>query len=82
MTAGGRKANAWNTLVSKIYQENKHKNGYKLKNAMMDAKKVYKPHSFNGVSADKFVSMGKSRKRGKSIGGKTKKSKRKSRGKR
>jgi len=34
---------AWSDLVSKIFKENKDKKqGYKLKDAMMDAKKVYK----------------------------------------
>ena len=35
----------WTDLVKKIYNNNKHKHGYKLKNAMKDAKKVYKKHS-------------------------------------
>lgn len=34
--------NAWAKLVQKTYKANKHKSGYKLKNAMKDAKKVYK----------------------------------------
>jgi len=34
--------NEWAKLVSKTFQENKHKAGYKLKNAMKDAKKVWK----------------------------------------
>uniref|UniRef100_A0A6C0LQD1 Uncharacterized protein n=1 Tax=viral metagenome TaxID=1070528 RepID=A0A6C0LQD1_9ZZZZ len=34
--------NKWAELVSKTFQENKHKVGYKLKNAMKDAKKVWK----------------------------------------
>ena len=34
--------NKWAQLVSKTFQENKHKVGYKLKNAMKDAKKVWK----------------------------------------
>ena len=35
--------NAWATLVSKIYKEKSRTNkNYKLKNAMKDAKKVYK----------------------------------------
>ena len=33
---------AWTDLVSKFFKENKHKEGYKLKDAMVDAKKVYK----------------------------------------
>lgn len=34
---------AWTNLVSQMYKKNKGKPGYKLKNAMKDAKKVYKP---------------------------------------
>jgi hypothetical protein len=34
--------NAWAKLVQKTYNANKHKAGYKLKNAMKDAKKEYK----------------------------------------
>ena len=33
---------AWNDLVLSIYKENKKNPNYKLKDAMMDAKKVYK----------------------------------------
>ena len=37
---------AWNDLVSKIFKENKSKNSdYKLKDAMIAAKKVYKKPS-------------------------------------
>lgn len=36
---------AWTDLVKKVYNENKHKPGYKLGNAMKDAKKVYKTSS-------------------------------------
>lgn len=36
-------ANAWSTLVGKVYRENKHKKGYKLQDAMHDAKKFWKP---------------------------------------
>ena len=32
----------WTELVTQTYQENKHKAGYKLKNAMKAAKKVWK----------------------------------------
>ncbi len=35
-------ANAWSKLVKKVYYENKHKSGYKLQNAMQDAKKFWK----------------------------------------
>uniref|UniRef100_A0A6C0KKU9 Uncharacterized protein n=1 Tax=viral metagenome TaxID=1070528 RepID=A0A6C0KKU9_9ZZZZ len=34
--------NKWTELVTKTFEENKHKAGYKLKNAMKDAKKVWK----------------------------------------
>jgi hypothetical protein len=34
---------AWTDLVTKVYNENKSKPGYKLKNAMKDAAKIYKP---------------------------------------
>jgi hypothetical protein len=34
---------AWTNLVSQMYKKNKGKPGYKLKNAMKDAKKIYKP---------------------------------------
>ena len=33
---------AWTDLVKKVYNENKSKPGYKLKNAMKDAAKIYK----------------------------------------
>jgi hypothetical protein len=33
---------AWTDLVKKVYDENKSKPGYKLKNAMKDAAKIYK----------------------------------------
>lgn len=33
---------AWTDLVKKVYDENKSKPGYKLKNAMKDAAKLYK----------------------------------------
>jgi hypothetical protein len=32
----------WTDLVKKIYAGNKHKPGYKLGNAMKDAKKIYR----------------------------------------
>ena len=35
--------NEWAKTVKRVYDENKHKAGYKLKDAMRDAKKVYKP---------------------------------------
>jgi hypothetical protein len=36
------KMTEWTKLVQKIYNENKSKPGYKLGDAMKDAKKVYK----------------------------------------
>ena len=45
--------NAWAKLVQKTYNDNKHKAGYKLKNAMKDAKKVYKTMKKRGGEADK-----------------------------
>ena len=51
----------WNKLVSKTYAQNKHKPGYKLKDAMMDAKKVYKKQPA-GTTA-KVNKRGKSRSR-------------------
>ena len=38
-------ATEWTKLVQKIYQENKSKPGYKLGDAMKDAKKVYKKNT-------------------------------------
>ncbi len=35
-------ANAWSELVGKVYRENKHKKGYRLQDAMKDAKKFWK----------------------------------------
>ena len=35
--------NEWAKTVKRVYDENKHKEGYKLKDAMHDAKAVYKP---------------------------------------
>ena len=34
----------WTTLVTKVYNENKSKPGYKFKHAMKDAAKIYKKH--------------------------------------
>lgn len=61
---------AWTDLVSRIYKENKHKPGYKLKNAMKDAKKVYKKsksskHGGDGESAE-MPSMTRARTRARS----------------
>ena len=33
---------AWTNLVKKIYNENKHKKGYKLGHAMKAGKKIYR----------------------------------------
>ena len=44
--------NAWAKLVQKTYNDNKHKAGYKLKNAMKDAKKVYKSLKNKGGEND------------------------------
>ena len=43
--------NEWAKLVKKVYSENKKKAGYMLKDAMRDAKKIYKP--LEGKSAKK-----------------------------
>jgi hypothetical protein len=34
--------NAWVKLVTKTFNDNKFKNGYTFKNAIKDAKKIYK----------------------------------------
>jgi hypothetical protein len=52
---------AWTDLVKKVYNENKSKPGYKFKNAMKDAAKIYK----NGSTGTKTPSK-KSRKHRKS----------------
>jgi hypothetical protein len=33
---------AWQETVKKVFSENKHKPGYSFKQALMDAKKIYK----------------------------------------
>lgn len=45
------KMTAWTDLVKKIYNANKTKKNYKLKNAMMDAKKQYKKMKKGGTVA-------------------------------
>ena len=40
--------NAWAKLVQKTYNANKHKPGYKLRNAMKDSKKLYKSQKKRG----------------------------------
>lgn len=42
--------NAWAKLVQKTYNANKHKPGYKLRNAMKDSKKLYKSQKKRGGS--------------------------------
>ena len=37
-----RAGNPWTDLVKKVFNQNKHKSGYKFKNALMDAKEVYR----------------------------------------
>jgi hypothetical protein len=37
--------NEWTKLVKKVYSENKKRAGYMLKDAMRDAKKIYKPEA-------------------------------------
>jgi hypothetical protein len=44
--------NAWAKLVQKTYNANKHKTGYKLKNAMKDSKKLYKTMKKRGGVPD------------------------------
>lgn len=44
--------NAWAKLVQKTYNANKHKAGYKLKNAMKDSKKLYKTMKRRGGDPD------------------------------
>ncbi len=44
----------WTTLVTKVYNENKSKPGYKFKQAMKDAAKIYKkPSSTEGTKKRK-----------------------------
>ncbi len=46
-------ANEWSKLVGKVYRENKHKPGYKLQDAMHDAKKFYKKVTPSGTAHKK-----------------------------
>jgi hypothetical protein len=62
--------NKWAELVTKTFEENKHKAGYKLKNAMKDAKKVWKTlkkRTFKGgkkeLEVDEPLVGGKSRRK-------------------
>jgi len=54
---------AWTDLVKRVYNENKHKPGYKLGNAMKDAAKMKKGNATKSVS-----SKGKTAKRGRKRG--------------
>jgi hypothetical protein len=54
---------AWTDLVKRVYNENKHKPGYKLGNAMKDAAKMKKGNVTKSVS-----SKGKTAKRGRKRG--------------
>jgi hypothetical protein len=45
--------NAWAKLVQKTYNANKHKAGYKLRNAMKDSKKLYKSQKKRGGAEEK-----------------------------
>ena len=49
--------NAWAKLVQKTYNANKHKPGYKLRNAMKDSKKLYKSAKRRGGEPDKGDAM-------------------------
>jgi len=55
--------NAWAKLVKKVYEENKHKAGYMLKDAMRDAKKLYKPSATKTAKKHHKKSAKKHRKR-------------------
>lgn len=37
-----RAGNPWTDLVKSVFNQNKHKRGYKFKHALMDAKKIYR----------------------------------------
>ena len=54
--------NAWAKLVQKTYNANKHKAGYKLRNAMKDSKKIYKSQKKRGGAEEKDDYINKSRK--------------------
>lgn len=49
-------ATEWNKTVMRVYRENKHKAGYKFKDALVDAKKVY-----NGGKKNQMGGKNKSR---------------------
>ena len=65
--------NAWAKLVQKTYNANKHKPGYKLRNAMKDSKKLYKSQKKRGGDPDADGDMLNA-----SVGGKNKSRKNKS----
>ncbi len=54
-------ANAWSQLVGKVYREKKHIKGYRLQDAMKDAKKFWKKVT-PSHTAHKRQSHGRSRK--------------------
>lgn len=55
---------AWTDLVKKIYNENKHKKGYKLGMAMKGAKKVYKTMKTSSMTKpEKKMRRGKTAKK-------------------
>ena len=54
--------NAWAKLVQKTYNANKHKAGYKLRNAMKDSKKIYKSQKKRGGAEEHDNHKNKSRK--------------------
>jgi len=43
----------WTDLVTKVYNENKSKPGYKFKNALKDAAKIYKKSKKRSVNKAK-----------------------------
>jgi len=60
-------ASEWNKLVTKVYHDNKHKEGYSLKDAMKEASAIRK-----GTKSEKVEGggKGKSRRTKKRSGGK------------
>jgi len=53
----------WTQLVTKVYNENKSKPGYKFKNAMKDAAKIYKKKGPSTAAASSTKKRRKSNKR-------------------
>jgi hypothetical protein len=71
---------AWSDLVSKIFKENKDKKqGYKLKDAMMDAKKVYKSEKGKATGKEQEQQESKPKAKTKKRKGKKSRKSRKSR---